>query len=155
MFNIIVDTREQTPWEFCSASVNEVYYGKLDSGDYSIEGYESRFTIERKSSVSELFANVVQDRFERELDRLSKYEYKFLMLEFSFDDILRFPVGSNIPKYKWKHLKIKPQFVIKQLSMYNIKYNVPTIFAGSRKNAISIGTSLMKEFYGHCQVELC
>jgi ERCC4-type nuclease len=154
MFNIIVDTREQTPWDFCSSAVNEVYYDKLDSGDYSIEGYEKRFTIERKSSVSELFSNVVQERFERELERLASYEAKFLVFEFSFDDILKFPVGSNIPKYKWKHLRIKPQFVVKQLAIYNIKYGVPTIFAGNRKNAICIGTSLMKEFYGHCQVEL-
>lgn len=153
MFNIIVDTREQTPWEFSESCINEVYYDKLESGDYSIEGFEKEFTIERKSSVSELFANVIQDRFEKELNRLLEYKHRFLILEFSVDDIMRFPVGSNIPKYRWKHLRIKPPFVIKQLSIYQIKYGLPVIFAGNRKNAICIGTSLMKEFYGHNKVE--
>jgi len=50
-FTIIVDTREQTPWTFDNYVVASQ---KLDTGDYSIQGLEHIFTIERKKSVSEI-----------------------------------------------------------------------------------------------------
>lgn len=153
MFNVIVDTREQNPWEFSSSAINEVWVDTLKSGDYSIEGYESRFSIERKGCVSELFGNITQKRFEDELDRLCSYERRFLILEFSFDDILDYPRSTSIPRYRWKYLKVKPQFVVKKLAEFQIKYNIPIIYAGNRDNAIKISESLMKEFYGYCQVE--
>ena len=153
MFDVIVDTREQTPWEFSSSAINEVWIDTLKSGDYSISGYEDRFSIERKGSTAELFSNITQKRFENELERLVEYERKFLIFEFSYNDILQYPYGTNIPKYKWKYLRIKPQFVVKKLAEFQIKYNIPIIYAGSRPNAIQICESLMKEFYGYCQVE--
>ena len=59
-FTIIVDTREQTPWEF---GFHNTAKRKLDTGDYSMEGYESLFTIERKRSVSEIANNLSENRF--------------------------------------------------------------------------------------------
>ena len=45
---------------------------KLNTGDYSIEGMESIFTIERKMSVSEIANNITENRFKDVLDRLDK-----------------------------------------------------------------------------------
>lgn len=153
MFDVIVDSREQVPWEFSSSAINEVLIDKLDSGDYSIAGYEKVFSIERKGSTSELFSNITQKRFENELERLVEYKRKFLIFEFSYNDILQYPYGSNIPKYKWKYLKVKPKFVVSKLAEFQIKYSIPIIYAGSRPNAIQIAESLMEKFYGYCQVE--
>lgn len=47
-FTIIIDTREQQPWEFEHYSTAS---RKLDTGDYSIEGLENLFTIERKKAL--------------------------------------------------------------------------------------------------------
>ena len=47
-FNIIVDTREQKPWDF-NDNFNTTK-AKLDTGDYSIEGLEHILCIERKCS---------------------------------------------------------------------------------------------------------
>ena len=69
-FTIIQDTREKKPWTFsATGSVRDVKVVKLDTGDYSIEGMEDSFMIERKSSVDELFMNlgVQWKRFEREM----------------------------------------------------------------------------------------
>lgn len=45
-FRIVIDTREQKPLPF--ASYVPTIHKKLDDGDYSIEGYENLFAIERK-----------------------------------------------------------------------------------------------------------
>ena len=44
---IIVDTREQQPWDF---EFHETAKAKLDTGDYSVEGLENILCIERKKA---------------------------------------------------------------------------------------------------------
>lgn len=44
-FTIIIDTREQIPWEFGYHNTAKM---KLDTGDYSIQGYEDIIAIEQK-----------------------------------------------------------------------------------------------------------
>ena len=67
-FLIIRDTREKPEFgffyeedEYCAGTVK----AKLDYGDYSIEGLQSRIAIERKESVSEIANNFTEDRFWR------------------------------------------------------------------------------------------
>jgi hypothetical protein len=64
---IIVDTREQTPWEF---EDHPVSIQKLDVGDYSVIGLERLVAIERKR-LSEFYSCLTNDRerFEREILR--------------------------------------------------------------------------------------
>ena len=38
---------------------------------------------------------------------MSEFKYKFLILEFSVEDILSFPVGSDIPKKSWNKLHLQ------------------------------------------------
>ena len=61
---IIIDSREQKKWPFQNVKVETA---KLDTGDYSLKGYEDRITIERKSKV-DLIKTVTHDRerFKRE-----------------------------------------------------------------------------------------
>ena len=104
-FIVIRDTREKDGWyfkesDYCEGMVNQ----KLDTGDYSIQGLEDVLCIERKASVAEIANNIVDDRFTRELDRMSEFKYKFLILEFGVEDILSFPVGSDIPKKSWNKI---------------------------------------------------
>jgi len=140
-FTIIVDTREQQPWEF-------EYYSKasrkLDTGDYSIEGLESLFTIERKKSVSEIANNISENRFNKELDRLNSYKYKFLLLEFSLQDVLDYPIGSTVPKKMWEKLKITNKYILKYLTQISINYNLQTFFCGNKDNAEELALSIIK-----------
>ena len=43
---IIIDTREQIPWEFRDLPTEP---GTLDTGDYSVSGLEHLIAVERKS----------------------------------------------------------------------------------------------------------
>lgn len=140
-FTIIIDTREQQPWEF-------EYYStasrKLDTGDYSIEGLENFFTIERKKSVSEIANNISENRFNKELNRLQSYKYKFLLLEFSLQDVLDYPIGSSVPKKMWEKLKITNKYILKYITQLSINYNLQTYFCGNKDNAEEMAISIIK-----------
>ena len=113
-FTIIVDTREQHPWElkhYTTAS------RKLDTGDYSVEGFENILCIERKYSISEFVNNMGEKRFKDVLERMQPYQYSFIIMEFNFNDILNFPIGSTIPKKVWDKLKISPSYIIKYITL--------------------------------------
>mgnify|MGYP003403613170 CR=1 FL=1 len=137
---ILVDSREKLPYTFSTP----FQVCKLDTGDYSLDGYSHIFTVDRKASVSELAGNLTQKRFKNELERMAKIPHSFLLLEFSFDDILRFPYGSDIPRKRWRYLKVKAPFIISSLSTISIHYGVQVIYAGNRDNARDILMGLFK-----------
>ena len=94
-FTVIVDTREQQPW---TLKYHSTAIQKLDTGDYSVQGYEDLICIERKHSISEFVSNMSEKRFLDVLNRMTKYKYSYIVMEFNFDDVLNFPIGSDIPK---------------------------------------------------------
>lgn len=152
-FTIIVDTREQKPWTFDDHSVAN---RKLDTGDYSVEGLEKIFTIERKRSVSEIAGNISEKRFYDELDRMRDFKHKFILLEFSLNSVLDYPVGSTVPKKLWNTLKITGKYILKYLTEISIKYDVHIIYCGSSDNAEEMALSIMKrmvERYARSQTE--
>lgn len=147
-FTIIIDTREQTPWEFDNYTTA---HQKLDTGDYSISGLEKIFAIERKKSVSEIANNVTESRFKDVLERLEKFQHKFILLEFTLNNVLDYPVGSTVPKKMWHTMKITGKYILKYLTEINIKYGIHTIYCGNRDNAEEMALSIMKrmvELYG-------
>ncbi len=146
-FNAIIDTREKEPWKLTASTIDEVISRKLDTGDYSIEGYEDKLCIERKRSVSELAANVSQIRFKYELERMIKIPYRFLVLEFSVQDILDYPVCSGIPQSRWKKLKVKGDYILLCLSQFQVKYGIHVVFAGNASNGAYLCTNIMKRVY--------
>jgi len=147
-FTIIIDTREQQPWEFPEFAVAN---RKLDTGDYSIEGLENIFTIERKRTVSEIAGNISEKRFINELERMKPYKHKFILMEFTFNNLLDYPVGSTVPRRLWNSLKITGKYLLKYLTDISIKYDVHIIYCGSKDNAEEMALSIMKrmvETYG-------
>ena len=143
-FNIIIDTREQQAWEFHRHSTANK---KLDTGDYSLGGLEDVLCIERKKSVSEIASNITEKRFEDVLERMTKYKYTYMIFEFSITDVLMYPQGSEIPRHKWKYIRISPNFILKKLSEYMVNYNIKIIFGDSPKNAEKIAMALMRRVY--------
>jgi len=143
-FTIVVDTREQMPWEFGYHTTSK---RKLDTGDYSLEGFESLFTIERKMSVSEIANNITENRFKDVLDRLSKIPHAYMIMEFNIEDIYTFPVGSDIPKKLWDKLRIKGHYIMRVLLEAQLNYNIHILFCGDATNAERTAVSLMKRIY--------
>ena len=144
-FHIIVDSREQQPWPFDHM---EKSVSKLDTGDYSLQGLEELFCIERKGSVSEFANNITEKRFKDVVERLSKIPYAFLLLEFDLEDVLIYPVGSTVPKKMWDKIRIGPKFILKHINELQILYNVKVLFCGDASNAEKMALSLMRKIYG-------
>lgn len=138
-YRVCVDSRERTPWTFentesCSGWVKKA----LPTGDYSIEGWEDAFVIERKGSTGEIAKNVGEARFTRELERLSRMAHPFIVCEFTVADILMFPVASGIPRKRWGYIKMRGPYLLRRLSEFMVNYGVPIIFAGPHGKEVAL-----------------
>lgn len=150
--DIIVDTREQTPWDFSDQFAQDKYYdftanrGTLKTGDYSLKGLEDIFVIERKASSAEIAQNITEDRFEKEFQRLVNYKYKFVICEFDMRDVMNYPIGSGIPERLWAKIRISGKYILKRITELQIEYNVPFLFAGdfAVEQAITIFKKVQK-----------
>jgi ERCC4-type nuclease len=94
---IIVDTSEQTPLHF-SSNVT-VVNRSLNTGDYSIVGYENLITVERKS-LPDLVKSMVTDwqRFSRVLRRMAEFDCAVIVVESSAKKLLDHQyVGNTNP----------------------------------------------------------
>lgn len=142
-YQVIRDSREQNGWDFTAGSSCEgTIVEGLKTGDYSIKGYEHILTIERKGSISELAHNLVQERFDRELERMEFFKYSFLILEFNMEDLIAYPKGSSVPPWKRNNIKLNPFFLLKRLLEIEIKFKVKVIFAG--KHGKTVASSIFK-----------
>lgn len=117
---VVVDTREQCPYDFPSS-----IRGTLPTGDYSVQGMEGRVCVERKS-LSDLYGSLGhgRDRFRREWERMAEMERAAVVVEASLHDVRCSP-----PAYSSMH----PRAVVHTLISWHARYGVPVIYAGSRK----------------------
>ena len=122
---IIVDTREQRPYEFEKYPVR-VKHEKLDTGDYSVEGFENIFAIERKS-LDDLVNTISRgrDRFNDEIIRGNSLAEFDVYVEASKLDV---KVGDY-------YSKMHPNAVLGSLRAWENTHNVDFIFTGSRDRA--------------------
>lgn len=135
---IIVDTKEKKPWTFSEGMVRR----GLPTGDYTLDGYEGAFVIERKGTSGELAKNLVQGRFEKELGRLEEIRWGFIICEFTMADILAFPLNSGIHPSRWRQLKIRAPFFLRRFLEIQMRYRTKIILAGP--NGKDVALSLFK-----------
>ena len=138
-FTVIKDTREQEGYFFkeydkCAGMVER----KLDTGDYSIEGMEDKICIERKGCVEELAQNLGKKKhaFINEIERMKSFPHKFIVLEFSLEDLVDFPENSRIPEAQKKTLRITGKYMLKCLMEFQLKDNIHVVFCGSKYNSL-------------------
>ena len=144
--NIIVDSREKTPWTFSDHNIIDlIIVQKLDTGDYAIQGLEDLLCIERKKSVTELAHNVIEKRFEREVERMMEYTHRFLLLEFDVEEVKNYPYGSDIPRHIQKKIKITGNFILSYLSNLQINNNIHVVFCSNEDGAQTIAVNLIKK----------
>tara|TARA_R100001230_G_C5577927_1_gene97741 strand:+ start:69 stop:554 length:486 start_codon:yes stop_codon:yes gene_type:complete len=146
-FTVIKDTREQEGYYFSKYDKCEgMIERKLDTGDYSIEGLEEKICVERKASPEELATNLGQKKnaFMNEIERMKAFRHKFILLEFSLQDLVEFPEGSRIPESQKAKVKISGKYMLKMLMEFQLKHNIHVIFCGNKYNAFLTLTSLFK-----------
>ena len=83
---IIIDTREQRPFDFLSQNGDiEVVKGTLSLGDYSLAGLTDRVAVERKSLADLVMClGTERERFQRELMRAAALEAFCVVVEASW-----------------------------------------------------------------------
>lgn len=159
-YTVIKDTREQDGYTFESftgryTSCAGMVVQKLDTGDYSLEGLEDKLCIERKGRISELAINLGKDkaRFMREIERMKEFPFKFLILEFSLDDVIKFPEGADIPQSNMSKVKITGKYLLKMLVELQMNHNIPILFCDNKRNAKTMINSIFKRINEHYSKE--
>lgn len=120
--NIIVDTREQSPWSFRGLPINKTVKG-LKAGDYSVEGYEAEILIERKS-IDDLVGTLIhgRERFEKECLKLRRASFAVVLVEASLSSIFQ-------KKY---HSRVDPNAVVGSCIAFQSRFDLPFIFCDNR-----------------------
>lgn len=145
-FDIIQDTKEKTPWILthyreCTAQIVQ----HLDTGDYTVKDYEQYVCVERKRTTGELAMNLGKKftQFESELQRMTHFPFRFLVCEFPLTHIDIFPQKSDIPKYRWKTLRMTGKFIKKRFFELIQLYEIQPVFATDRFFAQTITIELL------------
>jgi ERCC4-type nuclease len=134
---VVVDTREQEPYSFDPAHVTCVRRA-LPAGDYSLEGHEASFAVERKS-LEDFVASAVtaRSRFGRELRALGEYDLACVVVEGSLADILarRYRSGAH------------PSAVFGAALSIIVDHGVPVFFCGDRQIACRFVEGLLCRYH--------
>lgn len=146
-FTVIKDTREQDGYFFsafntCAGMIEQ----KLDTGDYSILGMEDKICIERKGSVEELAVNLGQKKysFMAEIERMKEFPHKFLILEFSLEELAKFPEDTRIPNKNLGSVKITGKYMLKCLFEFQLYNDIHILFCGNKYSAFLAVSSILK-----------
>lgn len=137
-FTILVDTREQNPYEWSGHLARKT---TLLTGDYSCmtteKVYTNEITIERKTK-SDIYSSLGHQRFrfEEECIRMKSYTYSSIVIESTIEGLLT-------PPYK---TDMNPKSVINSLISWSIKYNIHIYFADNRIIGQTITYRILEKF---------
>lgn len=149
-FHVIKDTREKEGhgwWydedPYCSGTTK----AKIHVGDYTIEDLEHLLCIERKESVSEFAGNCGEKRFLREMDKMETFKYKFLIFEFDWYHIEKYPEASKVPKSKWSSIRIKGKYMMSVITSLMVDKGITVLACGDSKRASDMAFKIMRKVY--------
>ena len=128
---IRIDTREQTPLEFEQCATVR---GTIGSFDYSIEGDQNFFAIERKSLPDLIQSLAIQKNWIRELKKIRRARAAgmprvFYVVEANREDIEHFDYSL------FTRGRIGSAFIFHQLSELEYIHDVHVIFSGDALGA--------------------
>lgn len=145
---ILYDNKEKMPWDF-SFYGHEMKKSHLITGDYTIEGLETEIVIERKRSTGEISQNLGSKAkaFFSEIDRMQSIKRRYLILEFSPQDLMDFPLNSGIPKYLIPKIRINSSYLSKQIERIENEMNVCVCFCNNREQAMDKVIEILERTY--------
>jgi len=145
-FTILRDDREKPDHRWTFGRSNPCKKCRLETGDYTLEGYEDILAIERKKDVAELHGNLNKKnwpRFQAELERMHEIKHAYILFEFSYEDVSKYPF--NLPYYVRKRIRIRGGYLHNRIRKIEEEYDVKIIFCGNREQAISVAWEIMEE----------
>ena len=133
---VVIDTREQTPFLFAGYPVSLIR-ASLDSGDYSVAGFERRIALERKS-LDDLLGCLThdRDRFERELTRLRGYDVAMVIVESPL---------LALRQHRYKS-RMEPAAAEQSWKAMMQRYMVPFHFAQDRADAEAFAFDMLRHY---------
>ena len=134
---IVIDTREKEEFSFHGERV-AIIRRALPAGDYSLEGFEDRIAVERKTLDD--FVNTVirgRERFRRELQKLTGYESACVVVEADLADVVS----------RDYHAGVHPASVLGALSSILVDYGIPVFFCSNRQVACLFTECYLLRFY--------
>ena len=140
-YTIIIDEQEKLPYSFSSPNISTKRLS-LKTGDYTIEGHEGAFSLERKS-LDDYTNSLLLERFYKELERLKAFQFKAVIVEGSLEQIRRREYSASIPSEE----------VLVRTSEIMIKYGIPVIFCGDRQHAIHLVEILTETYLNSLKVK--
>jgi DNA excision repair protein ERCC-4 len=146
---IKIDTREKHPFVFYNkyGDLIQTKVCKLNTGDYTIGGMEDKLCIERKASVIELAGNCISSRFIRELERMSSYKHRYIILEFSLTDIMGYPGNTKLPPRIKNKIKLSGNFILTRLCQWGLDYDIQILPCGNRERAELMTLRIMQRLH--------
>lgn len=152
-FLVLIDQREKLPYSFDSLPTKKSHGGRLvvpvetcylPTGDYTIQGFEDRFALERKS-LEDLYVTIGQhrDRFEAELQRLDAMDFAAVIIEADLRDVWR-PASADPC---WRS-KLNPRAVESSIVAWSIRY--PRVHwwpVGGRREGEARAFEAMEQFW--------
>lgn len=148
-FRVVIDSREQAPYHFRGFRTDAAQKNRplvvqtvidgLPTGDYSIDGFEDRIAVERKS-LADLYGTLGhgRERFERELTRLSALQVAAVVIEASWCDV---KAGVN-------QSRLSPKSVMGSINSWEQRFRtVHWHFCGTRGNAEEKTFEVLKRFW--------
>lgn len=147
---IIIDTREQSPYQFPGSGTIGFKEAALKWGDYSLEGGEKIIAIERKS-FGDYVNSVSSGRLNRQLLKLSEnVESPILMLDFSYSnmDKLYLELNQTIKRgiTKKSGMRISSQALKAWVRNKIIDWPGKIIFAGSHLHGAELCYKILRDY---------
>ncbi len=134
---IIIDTREQLPYEFDGAPS---VVRHLRTGDYSLEGLEDRVAVERKSKEDAYgCVGSGRRRFIRCLKRLAALDRAIVVIEADLADF------ASPPAYT----RINAASAVGSYISWMVQWGVPVVFAGTREFAERVTVRFLEAYEKH------
>ena len=82
--------------------------------------------------------------FLSEIDRMKPFPHKYLVLEFSLEDLLKFPDETRIPLKNKGSVKITGRYMLKCLIEFELYHDVHVLFCGDKHTAFLAVSSIFK-----------
>lgn len=141
---VIVDNREKKPYKFPGLDVR---YDTLDVGDYTYEGFEHVFAVERKS-LDDLASSVGTDRerFENEIQRAQDLEEFAVVIEAPRSAVEDYAGTGHSPNY---YSNIYPNSILGTVDKWSKpdRYGLDWFWSDNREGAKQETLRLLDKWY--------
>jgi len=120
---ILADQREKTPYDYkpyiYRGVVERVDVVKLETGDYTMPGYENIICVERKAP-GDICSCIFEKRFRAELERMQLLKESHVVIDADIEYLADYP--RWLPASVQSRIKVDGPLVLRQILEYQHEY---------------------------------